>query len=330
MALAWLGPCAAQTIVGSIDFFASQGVDIEALRARLSVRSGDTWTSESKERLTSEIMRLLGRTPSDVASICCDGRGKLVVYIGLADRPGPSVRLRTPSAELSELPEGILLLYQQLDAAWERAAATGGDAVREDRTRGYALSNDPVIRATQLRIRGFALENQAALFTVARRSSNSRHRAVAADAVGYVDHSADQVRVLTRCALDPDPEVRNNAIRALSVLASSGIALASPIPHDPFIDLLASPRWSDRNKSLALLAALTERRNRAILRSICERALQPLIECARWSWSGHAYWPRVILGRIAGLNEEAIRAGAGEASIVDLALSRALSCADRR
>ena len=137
VALAWLGPCAAQTLVGSIDFFASQGVDIEALRGHLSARSGDTWTSESKERLTSDILRLLGRTPSDVASVCCDGGGKLVVYIGLADRPGPRVRLRTPSAELSELPEGILVLYQQLDAAWERAAATGGDAVREDRTRGY-------------------------------------------------------------------------------------------------------------------------------------------------------------------------------------------------
>lgn len=330
MALAALAPCAAQSTVGAVDFFANHGVDIEAIRAQLSVRAGDTWTSESRDRLASDIQRLLGRTPSDISSVCCDGGGKLVVYIGLADSSGPRVRLHPQPGEFLELPESILALYRRLDAAWERAAATGGGTAREGRKLGYALSYNPGLRAIQLRVRRFALENQAAVFAVARRSSNGRHRAIAADVIGYGQHSAEQIGVLTHCALDPDRAVRNNAIRALAVLASSGMALESPIPHDPFIALLASADWSDRNKSLALLAALTESRNGTILRAICRRALQPLIECARWSWSGHAYWPRTILGRIAGIDEELIRAEASEPSFVEVTLSRAPSCADQR
>ena len=46
----------------------------------------------------------------------------------------------------------------------------------------------------------------------------------------------------------------------------------------------------------------------------------PLVECARWSWSGHAYPARVILARIGGIDEATILAEASKAAFVDVAL----------
>jgi len=77
-------------------------------------------------------------------------------------------------------------------------------------------------------------------------SSAVEHRRVASDAVGYARQSQDQILALVRAARDPDDEVRNNATRALGVLARSNAALASEIPADTFIDMLNSGVWTDR------------------------------------------------------------------------------------
>ncbi|MCW5982416.1 MAG: hypothetical protein KIT09_30295 [Bryobacteraceae bacterium] len=108
---------------------------------------------------------------------------------------------------------------------------------------------------------------------------------MAADALGYARQSRTQILALARAARDPDDEVRNNATRALSVLASSGLAI--PIPTDTFIEMLNSGRWTDRNKATALLDALTVSRNPGLLQAIRSRAM--------------------ALGRVAGLPEERLR-----------------------
>ena len=76
------------------------------------------------------------------------------------------------------------------------------------------------------------------------------------------------------------------------------------IPPDTFIEMLNSGTWTDRNKSAALLAQLTEQRDSALLAKIRSRALDSLIEMARWRRPGHAYSARVVLGRIGGLPEQ--------------------------
>ena len=80
------------------------------------------------------------------------------------------------------------------------------------------------------------------------------------------------------------------------------------MPSIPFIDLLNSIDWSDRNKSAAALLALTERRDAALLNDLRTRALESLIEMARWKSPGHGYMPFFILGRVAGMSEDAISA----------------------
>lgn len=312
--------CAAQPTIRAIDFFAYTGVDIDELRSNLSIRPGDPWTSETNQVLRSELQELLGRGPSDVTAVCCDENGKRLVYIGLADGSGARLRLNPEPTEPLELDADLVLLYDRFEEAVRQAVSRGEGLVVEDRSLGYPLSDDTDVRALEQRIREYARSNSSQLLAVCRKSSNARHRGIAIDAIGYGAHSADQIEALTHSALDPDPTVRNNAIRALSVLASSQVELQAPIPYAVFVDLLASSVREDRTKSVVLLAELTEGRDPAVLGAILQRALAPLVECARWSWSGHAYHARVILGRIAGLDEAIVLAEAGNSAFVDVAL----------
>ena len=312
--------CVAQPTVGAIDFFAHADVDIDALRNDLTLRPGDPWTSETNQILNSEIEQLLGRTPSDVGAVCCDEDGNRLIYIGLADGPGSRVRLNPNPTGSLELDDDFVILYDRFEEAVRQAVSRGEGLVVEDHSRGYPLSQDPDVRGFQQRIREYALSYPAQLFAVARDSSNARHRAIAIDAIGYGLHSTNQIEALTHSALDPDRTVRNNAVRALWVLASSQVELQAPIPYGTFVDLLNSDVRTDRTKSIAVLAALTADHDSSVLTAIVEGSLAPLIECARWSWTGHAYQARVLLGRIAGIDETTVLAEARNSAFVDFAL----------
>ena len=312
--------CAAQPTIGSIDFFAYTGVDIDALRSNFTIRPGNPWTSETSELVRSEIEKLLGRAPSDVYAVCCDEEGNRMIYIGLSSGSGSRDRWNSQPTEPIELNTDLLTLYSRYAHAVEQAVSAGEGLILEDNSFGYPLSQDEGIRKIQQRIRKYALSNSAQLFSVSRGSSLARHREIAVDAIGFGPHSADQIDALTHSALDPAPTVRNNAIRALSVLATSEVELEAPIPYATFVDLLSSEVRTDRNKAVALLSKLTESRDPGVLEAIFRRSLASLVECARWSWSGHAYPARVILGRIGGIDEATILTEAWNPAFVDVAL----------
>jgi hypothetical protein len=195
-------------------------------------------------------------------------------------------------------------LYDRLDHALEAAVRKGGRVAEEDDSKGYALIKDPAARSLQLAVREWALKHEAELLRVLEFSSAVEHRRIASDAIGYARQSRDQIFALTRAARDPDDEVRNNATRALAVLVRSGSAFASQISPDPFIDMLSSGRWSDRNKGASLLLQLTTGRNPDLLLKIRSAALDSLVEMASWRRPSHAYFARMVLGRVAGLPED--------------------------
>lgn len=313
--------CAAQPTIGYIDFYACTGVDIDALRSKLTIRPGNPWTSETNELVRSEVEELLGRAPSDIDAVCCDEKGNRMIYIGLAGRSGSHDRWNPQPTEAIELGTDLLTLYGRYDQAVEQAVSGGEGLILEDHSLGYPLSQDDGVREIQQHIRKYALSNSAQLFSVSRGSSLARHREIAVDAIGFGLHSADQIDALTHSALDPDPTVRNNAIRALSVLASSEVELEAPIPFATFVHLLSSEVRTDRSKAVALLSELTESRDPGVLEAIFRRSFVPLVECARWSWSGHAYPARVVLGRIGGIDEATILAEASNSAFVDVALA---------
>jgi hypothetical protein len=194
-----------------------------------------------------------------------------------------------------------LKLNQETEEALSKAVLAG--RTQQDHSNGYALSADPELRAKELQIREFALENEAVLRTVLSSSSDAEHRAIAAQFLGYVNVSARQIADLTEAARDPDEGVRNNAVRALGVIASSSQQRARMILPKPFIAFLRSDKWVDRNKGGWLLINLTESRDPKLLKQLRKEAMDALVEMARWHFAGHASFARRLLGRIAGIEE---------------------------
>ena len=92
-------------------------------------------------------------------------------------------------------------------------------------------------------------------------------------------------------------------MRALGVIVMADRTAAKSIPPDFLIDMLHSGTWTDRNKSGMLLDGMTFGRDPALLRKLRARAVPSLIEMARWKERGHAGSFRMILGRIAGIQE---------------------------
>ena len=85
-------------------------------------------------------------------------------------------------------------------------------------------------------------------------------------------------------------------------------AADSACPVQPFIGLLNSPVWTDRNKASFALAELSERRDPKLLGKLQREALAALIEMAHWKSGGHAKPALMILGRIGGQSDDAIQA----------------------
>src|SRR5262249_11470712 len=105
---------------------------------------------------------------------------------------------------------------------------------------------------------------------------------------------------------DSDAIVRNNAVRALGVIASSGIEVSGLIPARSCVPMLNSDKWGDRNKAGMLVAALTEAHHPRLLSELRTQALDSLLEMARWHNPGHADLYRELLGRMAGFDEHRI------------------------
>lgn len=73
--------------IGAFDFYGRDGLDTSLIRAALPLREGDQLSRSSKDRMVRRIKRAIrqatGREVSDVAPVCCDNSGKLIVYLGL-------------------------------------------------------------------------------------------------------------------------------------------------------------------------------------------------------------------------------------------------------
>jgi hypothetical protein len=285
-------------------------MELNQIRAALPLKAGDQLSHDSKDemvgRLKAAIKRVSGHEPSDVATVCCDDQGKLTIYIGLR---GESVRQTpynpTPRGS-ARLTSAALKVQHDAEQAWLNAINKG--VAGEDDSKGYALSADPEARAKQLALHRYVARHAEMVRRVLATARDVEQRRIAAEMLGYAGTSREQIHALIRASRDVDDGVRNNAIRALGVVARSNREAAAIIPGQCFVDLLNSLLWTDRNKSAALLSVLTAQRDATLLACLREQALTSLIEMARWSYSGHAYSARVMLGRIAGMDEKALDA----------------------
>ena len=79
------------------------------------------------------------------------------------------------------------------------------------------------------------------------------------------------------------------------------------MPLEPFVDLINSIEWTDRNKSSLALFSLTAARDPLVLATLRRQALESLVDMSRWKSPGHAEYPFFILGRVGNIPEDEIQ-----------------------
>jgi hypothetical protein len=291
--------------IGVIDFYGLRNISERQVREALQIKEGDPPSvdrKEAKRRLES----LPGVAEARLGLVCCDA-GKTILFIGIREKGVPSLQFRPAPQGKVRLPQDVVQAGDDLEKAWSAAVLRGNSSM--DNSQGHALSNDPALRAVQERYITFAARDLKLLRDALRHSADAKHRGLAAEVIAYATNKQAIVNDLLDATRDPDDVVRNNATRALLVMALSNRQTTREpikIPFRLFIEMLNSVEWTDRNKSSGALDALTFKRDPATLSELRQKALPSLIEMARWKSSGHAYAPFFLLGRVAGFPEDEI------------------------
>jgi hypothetical protein len=295
-------PLIARDHIADIEFFGYKGVDIEAVRKALPVQPGGAYSGDTTRQVRDAVKLATGRDATDVAQVCCDDQGDLVLFVGLAGESSLTFLLNPePTAKIGISSE-LAALYRRMDAA-EVAAVRKGNAEEEQPSPGYRLLKDSQARELELAVRRYALPHEAELLRVLESSSDGEQRAIATDVLGYARRSPHQIAALVHASRDANDDVRNNATRALGELVGAGTGVAKQIGPDTYIDMIRSNVWTDRNKASFLLLQLTRSRDPHLLARLRAEASDALIEMALWRDRGHALPARIILGRIAGIPE---------------------------
>jgi hypothetical protein len=288
--------------IGVIDFYGARTIPIARLREALKIREGDSITPEVGESL-ERLKAVPGVERAAIDAVCCEG-GKTTLYVGIEESGTAALVFSPPPTGTIELPEVIVRGYRDFETAFEGAIRAGDFA--EDDSQGHSLMHFPAARTAQERFVALASEHRAALTRVLHQSANQEHRAIAAQVLAYSPGKKEIVADLARATRDPHSGVRNNAVRALALIAGFGQRHPDRgivVSAEPLVDLLNSLVWTDRNKSSMALLRITETRDPAVLALIKARALPALIEMAQWKAMGHATAPLLILGRIAGMED---------------------------
>jgi hypothetical protein len=291
---------AQQKRLAFIDFYGQDGLEVQRLRQGLSLREGDPWDStaitraaieSAKAKVRADILRAIGREPSDVALVCCtDANRDWMMFIGLtppgramAYQPAPTRRLRLPKA----ITNADAAIGKQF-----RAEMMQGP-VSEDDSEGYALFGSSSLRERQRHFRDLARRHHGAILRVLSGARDALQRAIAATALGYARPSEQQIKALVAAVTDADADVRNNATRALIIVVAAEQKFRPLIPMDTVVALLGSGVRSDRNKGVELAEQLAPE-NQA---KVAERASVSLREMAAWHNPAHGATARELLRR---------------------------------
>lgn len=318
--LLWACALAQTPRIAVIDVYGLRKLSPERVRQVLGVREGET-LPPSKAAVEERLESLPEVVQARLEAVCCHDGGA-ILYVGIEEKGAPHFTFRYPPRANLSLPSSLTETYRNFIRALEDAARKG--PVREDLSQGYALAEDPAVRAHQERFREFARTQLALLREVLRKSMHDDQRAIAAYVIGYEPRARGVVEDLQYAMQDASEGVRANAMRALAaiaVLARRDPELGLRVEPTWFVELLNSIVWSDRYRAASALVNLTEDRPPRVLEHIRERALASLVEMAQWKVLDHALPAFLLLGRIAGWPEERIyrtwEAGEREALIAE-------------
>jgi hypothetical protein len=295
--------------IGTIDVYGNRNVNTDTILQRSQIAEGDSITQKKflNGNIESNIRAIPGIKQAKTALVCCDKNGNYHLFIGVSEsdsnilyhRLAPTLRIR--------LPNNYTNAYAQFSDKLSDAVQRG--EADDSWSEGHSLIHYLPARRIQEKYRVWADENFADLKKVLRSSAYEMERATAAVIIAYHYDKNEVVPELMYAIIDESAEVRNNAIRALAIIAY--YASLHPekkinIPYMPFVRLINSVDWTDRNKGLSVLMQLTRSGNPDMLNKLKELSLPALKEMAVWKSEAHALPAYVILARIAGIPEEKI------------------------
>lgn len=294
--------------VGSIDVYGLRRVADSTVRRAVSIKPGDSPPSAVAETaLVAHLRAIPGVRDAAVHAVCCDPRGRTMLFIGIAEPESPRPSFRPAPTGSVRLPPSILARDSVFSLRFFDALRAGRNA--EADSGGHEFFADSAVNAIQHEYLAFASANLPLLRDVLAHSASVRHRVLAAELLDYVADVRSVIPDFLDGMHDPASDVRNASMRALWVIAAYGQkepGLGIRVPAAPFVDLLGSLDWTDRNKSSIALSQLTTTRDSTLLSDLRVRALRPLLDIARWTDLSHAAPAVVILGRIEGRGDKEI------------------------
>jgi hypothetical protein len=293
--------------IGIVDLYGVRRLQPEKLRNAIGVASGDP-VPASKADLEEKVESLPDVVRSEVTAHCCE-QGKVVLYIGVEEKGAPHFDYHDVPDGEAALPEYVVENYRGFLVAVSRAGAAG--KLAEDLSKGHSLMANNDVRQFQDRFSIHAELHLEKLREVLRTSSNPESRAVAAHLLGYAQNKRVVINDLQYALRDPDENVRSNALRALSaiaVLGQSDAELGIKVAPTWFVEMLHSIVWSDRYQAARALVRLTEHYDPGTIELLRERAVQPVVEMARWKHLPHALPAFFLAGRMAGIEDREIEA----------------------
>ncbi len=220
--------CAAQPLRGpivAIDYYGAASIDFTRLRAVYLFQTGDIFElgkATDIDRPTDEFQKLIDKCRHSVAPVFIPDLNGFVLYVDVEPPDTSPVNWNPEPTGTDKLPERVVVLCEHAIGRMLSGAIFAGD----ETTNGYSLSKDPVMREDELKLIQYARGHANRVYSVLTRSSSSRHRIAAAWTAGYAPKGTEQLKARLQSVMDPDPTVRNNAMRVLAVVASNDAKIA--------------------------------------------------------------------------------------------------------
>lgn len=313
MKLAWLILLCAATSVAAqqppitiIDVYGARSLDASEVRKASGLQPGDSVHANLEQVVRSRLRRALGVADAQVAFVCCH-QGGTIAYLGISEERDTTLRFAAAPGSDLVLPRNILQAEERFERALQEAVLNG--QAEEDDSLGHSLMRYPPAREIQQEFITYALGNVPVLRAVLHNAADARQRALAAQVIAYAVNKHSIIPDLVEALRDPDDVVRNNAIRALAIMARYAERypeVGFRIPTDPFVALLNSPFWTDRNKASMVLLSLSAGRNPALMQKLRTTAMAALTDMVFWQAEGHALPAAILLGRMGGLPDDDI------------------------
>ena len=294
----------AQSEITSVDYFGLRQLKQSDIEAVLDLKTGEPLRISVSE-IESRVGALDGVAEVNVAPIRYPGN--LALFIGVRENDQPAMTFRDSPTGESKIDPELLKAYNQTMQMLVPAIRSG--KAGEDRSAGHSVSEYEPLKELQLGFIEIANDQFDELDTLLKESADADSRVAAAYIIAYATDKQRVVESIHFACDDADAGVRNNAVRALAVLsnyANENPELDLHVDPTPFLQLLRSPTWTDRNKGAAAVDSISRGRDPEFLERLRTDCMNELVEMAKWKSSGHAFFSIRILARMANFPEEVI------------------------